>query len=63
MEYSEQMKIARKKLMLTQKEFAALLGVNYVTVCRWETGKFVPTLRVRRVFRELCAEKGFHFND
>lgn len=33
----------RKKLDLTQKEFAELIGVDRKTVSRWETNKSKPT--------------------
>lgn len=33
----------RDSLRLTQAQFAALLGVHAVTVCRWEVGTQSPT--------------------
>lgn len=53
MKYAVSIKKLRKKLLLTQREFAELLGVKLVTVSRWESGKFEPTMRVKRKLREL----------
>lgn len=53
MKYAVTIKKLRKKLLLTQSEFAELLGVKLVTVSRWESGKFEPTMRVKRKLREL----------
>lgn len=33
----------RKKLGLTQEQFAATVGVTFSTVNRWESGKSVPS--------------------
>lgn len=35
-------KIFRKELCLTQKEFAKIIGVSYATINRWENGKTFP---------------------
>lgn len=53
MKYAVAIKKLRKKLLLTQSEFAELLGVKLVTVSRWESGKFEPTMRVKRKLKEL----------
>lgn len=53
MKYAVAIKKLRKKLLLTQSEFAELLGVKLGTVSRWESGKFEPTMRVKRKLREL----------
>lgn len=53
MKYAVAIKKLRKKLLLTQSEFAELLGVKLVTVSRWESGKFEPTMRMKRKLREL----------
>ena len=53
MKYAVAIKKLRKKLLLTQNEFAELLGLKLVTVSRWESGKFEQTMRVKRQLREL----------
>ena len=53
MKYANAIRKLRRKLLLTQNEFAELLGVKLVTVSRWESGKFEPTMRVKRKLREL----------
>jgi DNA-binding transcriptional regulator YiaG len=39
----EQIKEIRKQLKMTQKQFAAEVGVHVVTVIRWEKGGFSPS--------------------
>lgn len=48
MGYSEAIKTLRKKMILTQTEFAQKLGVSYATVNRWEGGHFNPTMKTKR---------------
>lgn len=38
----------KKKMLLTQTEFANLLGVSFGTVNRWESGKYEPTMKIKR---------------
>ncbi len=53
----EQFSALRKRTKLTQGQFAAAVGVNRVTVWRWETGKVEPSPvmidHVRRVTAAL----------
>lgn len=56
MNYAELTKRLRSKLILTQSEFGELLGVSFTTVCRWETGKYEPTMKQKRRLVELCKE-------
>ena len=48
MMYSEAIKNLRKKMILTQREFAKMLGVSFGTVNRWESGKYEPTTKLKR---------------
>ncbi len=48
MTYKEAVKKLRLKMLMTQKEFAKLLDVSFATINRWETGKYVPTIKARR---------------
>lgn len=47
----------RLDMMLTQEEFAKLLGVSFASVNRYENGKSVPTLKAQRKIKGLM-EKG-----
>lgn len=48
MTYKEAVKELRLKMLMTQEEFAKLLDVSFTTINRWETGKYIPTIKVRR---------------
>ncbi len=56
MDYSEFLRNYRKKNFLTQTELAALLGVSFSTVNRWETGKFKPTLKTKKKIYDLLIK-------
>ncbi len=63
MSYVEKIKTAREKLLLTQEELAEKLGVNSVTVCRWETGKCEPTIKAKKTIKAFLEENGLEFGD
>ncbi len=46
----------RNKLILTQEEFAKLLGVSFASVNRWERGHHQPTYKTKREIVELCKK-------
>ncbi len=48
MTYAEAVKKLRSKMILTQTEFAELLGVSFGTINRWESGKYKPTTKLKR---------------
>lgn len=56
MNYQRLVKELREKLILTQQEFANLLGVSFASINRWETGRHEPTIKVKRKIVELCKE-------
>ena len=56
MEYQKIIKNLRAKLVLSQQEFAELLGVSFTSVNRWENGKHEPTIKVKRKILQLCKE-------
>jgi DNA-binding XRE family transcriptional regulator len=53
MEYSKKIKLLREKMFISQKELAEILGVSFVSVNRWETGKFNPTIKAKKKLHEL----------
>lgn len=56
MEYQKIIKNLRTKLVLSQQEFAELLGVSFTSVNRWENGKHEPTIKIKRKILSLCKE-------
>ena len=63
MTYSEKVKNARERLLLTQDEIATELGVNAITVCRWETGKSEPNIKAKKAIRDFCIKNSLKFED
>lgn len=53
MNYSKEIQLLRKEMILTQKELAEILNVSFVTVNRWEKGKFEPTMKIKRSLSKL----------
>lgn len=56
MEFQKIIKKLRTKLVLSQQEFAELLGVSFTSVNRWENGKHEPTIKIKRKILSLCKE-------
>ena len=63
MTYSEKVKNARERLLLTQDEMATGLGVNAITICRWETGKTEPNMKAKKAIRDFCIRNNLNFED
>ena len=58
MDYPNLIKRNREKELITQEELAKKLGVSFVTVNRWENGKFEPTMKIKRVLKKLFNDEG-----
>ena len=58
MTYAEAIKKLRSKMLLTQMEFANYLGVSFASINRWETGRFEPTMKIKRKLAPLFKEHG-----
>ena len=54
MEFKDSVKLARKKLYLSQEMLAKELGVAFATVNRWETGRCKPNYRAQKAFADFC---------
>lgn len=55
-DYQKLIRQLRGKLILTQEEFAKLLGVSFASVNRWERGHHEPTTKAKRKIIELCRK-------
>ena len=51
--YAELLKQYREKMFLSQRDLADELGVSYVTINRWDTGKFDPTIKMKKKLYEM----------
>ena len=63
MPYSNAIKKLRNKLIMTQTEFAEMLGVSFGAVNRWESGKFKPTTKTKRKLAPLFEKYGIEVED
>ena len=57
-DYQKMIVSLRNKLILSQEDFAKLLGVSFASVNRWERGHHEPTIKVKRKIVELCEKQG-----
>ena len=58
MDYPKLLKEYREKMFLSQEDLAQKLGVSYVTVNRWENGKFEPTIKMKKKLNRLFEKTG-----
>lgn len=62
MNFAKDIKRLRKKLFLSQEDFANKLGISYATVNRWETGKSKPTYKNMKLIDEYCKKNSINFD-
>ena len=63
MTYAEAIKKLRSKMLLTQMEFAEYLGVSFASINRWETGRFEPTMKIKRKLAPLFKKHGIEVDE
>ena len=56
MDYRKLIKELREKLILSQEEMAIVLDVSFTSINRWENGKTIPTIKVRRKIVKFCKK-------
>ena len=62
-DYAKKIREYRERTFLTQEELAKILNVSYVSVCRWETGRFEPTMDTKKKLVALFNEIGMKLDD
>lgn len=60
--YAQKIKEYRERKFLKQDELAKLLGVSKTSVTRWETGKFEPTMEIKKKLYQLFIDAGMQVN-
>lgn len=63
MEFKDKAKHVRKRLMMSQTDFAGIMGVSFAAVNRWENGKTKPNYRQQRKLQEICEKNEITFED
>lgn len=58
----EVVRIVRKRLGLTQEQFARMLDITVSTVNRWENGHSDPNKPTRAVIRKVAEECGINLD-
>ncbi len=56
MDWSENIKKLRAKMLITQTELAELLGVSYISINRYENNQHQPTMKIKRKLMQLFIE-------
>ena len=51
-DYQKMIVSLRNKLILSQEDFAKLLGVSFASVNRWERRHHEPTIKVKRKIKD-----------
>ncbi|MBQ8417943.1 MAG: helix-turn-helix domain-containing protein [Phascolarctobacterium sp.] len=62
MEIGVKIRNIRQQSLLSQQDFAQILGVSFCTVNRWETGKTKPAYRALKTLNEFCRANNIEFN-
>ncbi len=63
MSFPEEIKKLRERALLTQSEFAEIVGVAFSTVNRWEAGKARPQIKVMRNIKTYCEKNTLPYED
>ena len=61
--YAVKIKEYRQRKFLTQEDLAKVLSVSVTSVTRWETGKFEPTMQIKKRLYQLFVEAGMKVED
>ena len=56
MKYSEAVRLLRRKMLLTQTEFAKYMEVSFATINRWESGEYEPNMKMKRKLAPLFEQ-------
>ena len=62
-DYATKIREYRERKCLTQEELAKILNVSYVSICRWETGRFEPTMDTKKKLVALFDEIGMKLDN
>ena len=62
MSFADDIKQIRLNALLTQDEFAKVLGISYTTINRWENGKSIPGIKALKRIDQYCKKNSITFD-
>ena len=62
MSFSNDIKTIRQKCLLSQQDFAKVLGVSFATINRWEAGKSKPSYKTMKLIDDYCKKHDIDFD-
>ena len=63
MNFPEEIKKLRERALLTQTEFAEIVGVAFSIVNRWEAGKARPNIKAMKNIKAYCEKNNLPYVD
>lgn len=63
MGFLEEIKKLRERTLLTQVEFAEIVGVIFLTVNRWKAGKIILNIKTMKKIKTYCEEHDLLYED
>lgn len=61
--YAKKIKEYRERMFLTQNQLADILGCKFITISRWETGRFEPNMAMKKKLVGMFKEAGMKIED
>lgn len=61
--YAKKIKEYREIKFLTQTQLADILGCTFISVSRWETGRFEPNMAMKKKLVDMFKEAGMRLED
>ena len=62
-DYAKKIREYRERKFLTQEELAKILGVTFVSISRWERGKFEPNMEAKKKLAGLFKKAGIKIDE
>ena len=62
-DYAKKIREYRERKFLTQEELAKILGVTFVSISRWETGRFEPNMETKKKLVSLFKKAGMKIDE
>lgn len=62
-DYAKKIREYREHKFLTQTQLAEILGCTFISISRWETGRFEPNMAMKKKLVVLFQEAGMNTDE